>query len=109
MSPEKWEEIKETAKKNFQVESEEIFELPQEQGGGMKETLIFIGPLGKMKLEYLVKPLVIQQKAIFSNRMGASSTVNYVKSDTEKVRTFLAYKWDEASEDWVKISSSNFE
>lgn len=109
MSPDKWDEIKDMVKKNFSVEENTLLDLPQEQGGGTKESLIFIGPLGKMKLEYIVKPVVLDKKTIYSKRAGQETKVGYVLSETEKVKTFLAYKWDEAAEDWLKIDSAQFE
>ena len=108
MNDEKWEEIKEMAKKNFEVLANEISELPKEQGNGTREELIFNGPLGKMKLEFIVKPLVLGKKTHYSKRMGTSAKVDYITSATEKVRTLLAYKWDEAGDNWVSINASEF-
>ncbi|MCX6746276.1 MAG: hypothetical protein NTX00_04670 [Candidatus Parcubacteria bacterium] len=108
MTEEKWEEIKEMVNKNFEVLANEISELPKERGQGTKEDLIFIGPLGKMKLEFIIKPLVIGRKTHYSKRMGTSAKVDYITSETEKVRTFLAHKWDEAAENWTEIDAAQF-
>jgi len=108
MTDEKWEEIKEMVKKNFEMLSNEVLELPKEQGHGTKEELIFNGPLGKMKLEFIVKPLVLGKKMHYSKRMGTSAKVDYIISETEKVRTLLAYKWDLAGENWVEIETAQF-
>ena len=108
MNDEKWEEIKEMAKKNFEVLANEISELPKELGNGTKEELIFNGPLGKIKLEFIIKPLVLGKKTHYSKRMGTSAKVDYITSATEKVRTLKAYKWDEAGESWVNINSAEF-
>jgi hypothetical protein len=107
MTDEKWEEIKEMAEKSFEVLANEIIKLPAEQGEGTRETLIFNGPLGKMKLEFIIKPLVIGRKTHYSKRMGTSAKVDYITSETEKVRTFLAFKWDPASENWQEIGMDN--
>jgi len=109
MSPDKWEQIKEMANKNFEVLSNEVFELSGEQGEGTCEELVFNGPLGKIKLEMVVKPLVVGKKTHYSKRMGTGAKVDYITSETEKVRTFFAYKWDEAGEKWVEMDSSHFE
>ena len=109
MTEEKWEQIKELAKNDFEVEENTVTDLPEEQGSGTKETLIFLGPLGKIKLEYFVKAAVLDKKTIYSKRAGQQTKVDYVLSDTEKVRTLLAYKWDESSENWVKMDSGQFE
>jgi hypothetical protein len=109
MNEERWEQIKEMAKNDFEVLENTILELPQEQGGGNRETLIFNGPLGKIKLEYILKPVVLDKKTIYSNRAGQQTKVDYILSDTEKVKTLLAYNWDSASEHWVKIDTGQFE
>jgi len=108
MTDEKWEEIKEMAKKNFTVLENEITELPKEYGSGTKESLIFNGPLGKIRLEFIIKPLVLSKKTHYSKRMGTSAKVDYITSDTEKVRTLLAYKWDDPSDTWVEIDTTQF-
>ncbi len=107
MTDEKWEQIKEMVTKNFGVLENEIIDLPPEIGAGTKEMVIFDGPLGKMKLEFIIKPLVIGRKTHYSKRMGTSAKVDYITSETEKVRTFLAFKWDLASENWQEIELSN--
>ena len=109
MTEERWEQIKETTKKNFEVLENTITDLPEDQGGGTKEALIFNGPLGKIKLEFVIKPLVIGKKTHYSKRMGTSAKVDYIISETEKVNTFFAFKWDEASENWLEIDSAAFQ
>ena len=109
MTEERWEQIKEMAKKDFEVLENNVVDLPQDQGEGTKESLIFEGPLGKMKLEFVVKPLVLGKKTHYSKRAGQETKVDYVVSDTEKVRTLFAFKWDEAAENWLEIDSAQFE
>ena len=109
MTEERWEQIKETTNKNFEVLENTIKDLPEDQGGGTKETLIFNGPLGKMKLDFIVKPLVLEKKTHYSKRAGQETKVDYVTSETEKVRTLLAYKWEEVTENWVEIDTASFE
>jgi len=108
MTDEKWEEIKEMVKKNFELLENQVFELSGEQGNGTNEELIFNGPLGRIKLEFIIKPLVVGKKTHYSKRMGTSAKVDYITSATEKVRTLKAYKWDEAGDNWVNINSADF-
>ncbi len=104
MSPDKWEEIKDMAKKNF-----EVLEINRnEDEGTTAEELIFIGPLGKMKLEFVSKPLVLSKKVTYSKRMGDTAKVDYVTSATEKTNTLFAYKWEPASDTWVEIDAASF-
>jgi hypothetical protein len=104
MSPEKWEEIKDMAKKNFEV----LDLVKNESDGETSEELIFNGPLGKMKLAFVSQPLVLSKNVHYSKRMGDTATVDYVTSDTEKTNTLLAYKWDLASDTWTEINSASF-
>jgi hypothetical protein len=104
MSPEKWEEIKDMAKKNF-----EVLEMNRNDNDGeITEELIFNGPLGKMKLEFVSKPLVLSKNVHYSKRMGDTATVDYVTSDTEKTNKLLAYKWEPASDTWSEINAATF-
>lgn len=109
MTDERWQEIKDMVKKNFGILENQVLDLPEEEGRGTKEELIFNGPLGKMKLEYIVKPLVIDKKTTYSKRIGSETKVQYITSATEKVRRMQAYKWEETSESWVKIEMANLE
>lgn len=109
MNEERWEQIKETTNKNFEVLENTIFDIPRDRGGGTRESIIFNGPLGKMKLEFIIKPLVLDKKTHFSKRAGQETKVDYVVSETEKVNTFLAFKRDEAAEHWIEIDSDDFE
>jgi len=109
MNEDKWEEIKQMAQKNFEVIENTILDLPEDQGGGSRESLVFNGPLGKMKLEYTLKPVVLDKQTLYSKRAGQETKVGYVLSDTEKVKTFKAYKFDESAENWIEIDSAQFE
>lgn len=104
MTPEKWKETVGKIKDNFEIEDSgrEFFE---DQGGIETEHIIFNGPLGRMRLEFVSKPVVLDRKTKYSNRIGAQTIVDYVYSDSEKSRQFKAYKWDSAFNDWVEIDS----
>lgn len=104
MSPDKWEEIKDMAKKNFEV----LEVAKREIEDGTAEEVIFNGPLGKMKLEFVSKPLVLSRNVHYSKRMGDTAKVDYVTSDTEKVHTLFAYKWDLGGQYWTKINAASF-
>ncbi|MEK7097700.1 MAG: hypothetical protein AAB906_02540 [Patescibacteria group bacterium] len=107
MRPERWENIKGQIKDNFTVEEHDTEHL-DEDGGIDVEYLIFNGPLGLMKLEFLTKPLVLDKITKFSHRAGSETKVEYVYSKEEKTHKFHAYKWDEGQEGWVMIDEKNF-
>ncbi|MFA5317899.1 MAG: hypothetical protein WC323_00265 [Patescibacteria group bacterium] len=102
MQIEKWENIKGMIKDQFEVEDEGKEELEDAPNSTM-EFIIFNGPLGKIKLEYIVKPVVLDKKTIGSRRIGSETTVEYIYSDDEFSNTFKAYKWDDDRDDWVEM------
>lgn len=103
MTEEKWQEIIGQVKDEFEVleqKTEDLEDMP-----GQREYIIFNGPLGKMKLEFTTKPLVIDKKGLGSRRIGSQTKVEYIYSETEKVHTFKAYKWDETRDDWLEMEA----
>ncbi len=102
MSPDKWKEIKGQLLDQFK-DAELITEKLEEPEKGEKETLTFKGPLGLMKLEFWIKPIVIDKVTHGSRRIGSFTDVEYVYSETEFSHTLKAFKWDESQDDWVEI------
>jgi hypothetical protein len=107
MTEERWKDIIGKIKDNFQVE-EEGKEHLEEMGGIDIEFIIFAGPLGRMKLEFATKPVVLDKKTNYSNRIGSETKVNYVYSDTEKNCYLSAFKWDENQDNWIEIDGGMF-
>ena len=107
MTKEKWEKIKGQIEDNFEIE--EHGDRREDKMGGIDiEFFIFKGPLGKMKLEHISKPVVLDKKTTYSNRIGSNTKVDYVYSDTEKSYKMKAYKWDEEQDDWVEMDARAF-
>ncbi len=103
MLDEKWLDIISRVEEKFDIlehEKEDLMEIP-----GTIEYIIFVSPLGKVKLERTVKPLVLDKKTNYSNRIGGNVSVEYVYSDTETVDKFKAYKWDDNEDDWTDIDA----
>jgi len=103
MTEEKWHEIVGQIKDEFKVLENQTKELGYIPGN--IEYIIFNGPVGKMKLEFMTKPLVLDKKGLGSRRIGSQTKVEYIYSDTEKVHTFKAYKWDEAANEWLEMEA----
>lgn len=108
MTSDKWDEIKENISKQFEVLDSEQEDMPEERGGGVKDVLIFISPIGKVKLEFVTKPKLLDKKTIYSKRVGQQTKVDYIYSDTETVNTLFAFKWSDMRDDWEEIESSSF-
>jgi hypothetical protein len=103
MTDEKWKEVIAKIKDNFELVDHQTEELIEESGPGSVEIIEFIGPLGRMKLERVTRPLVIDKKTIGSKRIGSNTTVEYIYSDTEKVNKFKAYRFDDKDQVWVEM------
>ena len=107
MLPEKWKNLIDDIKDKFEVEEQNKEHL-DEQGGTDVEFIIFKSPLGRMKLEYITKPVVLDKKTTYSQRIGSQTNVEYVYSPDEKTNRLIAYKWNEIQDDWVEINADSF-
>ena len=107
MRPEKWEKLVADIEVNFKIEEHKKKYL-DDMGGTDIDYIIFEGPLGKMKLEFVVRPLVLDKKTNYAKkRMGGETGIEYIYSPDEKTYKLNAYKWDGVS--WVEIEAGNFE
>lgn len=112
MKPDRWEEIKSMVHDKFKVleEKTEPIEmtvgLDEKQNVGNKEILIFTSPVGKTKLEFITKPVVLDKKEHYSKRMGTSAQTEYILSDTEFVQRLEAFVEKDGA--WEKIDESTF-
>jgi len=108
MRPDKWEILIENVRDKFEIEDEGKEHL-NEMGGTDIEYIIFKGPLGRMKLEFITRPLVLDKKTSYSKkRMGGDTGVEYIYSPEEKTYKLVAYKWDEGDDEWVEMDAGNF-
>ncbi|MBU0636952.1 MAG: hypothetical protein ABH818_00860 [Patescibacteria group bacterium] len=107
MTKERWQDIVEKIKDNFSIEEHSQKHL-DEAGGLDIDYIIFKGPLGKMKLEFISKPVILDKKTKYSNRIGAQIEIEYVYSQTEKSFKLKVFKWDEAIGDWQEIEARGF-
>ena len=82
------------------INSKDVFE--------KNEIVVFEGPLGKIKLELITRPIVLEKKTNFSRRIGGDVGVEYIYSDSEKVSKFKAFKWSDDQNDWTEISADMF-
>lgn len=107
MQIEKWKIIIGNIKDNFKVEDEGTEHIDDE-GGVDVDFIVFQGPVGKMRLELITKPIIIDKKTNYSKRIGSESQVEYVYSQDEKSSKMIAYKWDDNQDDWVEIEAGMF-
>lgn len=107
MTPERWGKIKDNILDNFKVEDKGAM-LVDEEGGIDIEYIVFQGPLGRMRLEYITKPVVVDKKTTYSRRIGSDTAVEYVYSEDEKAQMLKVYKWSEDQDDWLEIEADSF-
>lgn len=107
MTLEKWQDILGNIKDNFKYENESEEHLDDE-GGVDIHSIEFQGPLGRMRLEYVSKPVILDKKTTYSKRIGSETQVDYVYSETEKSGKLMIYKWDESQDDWVEVDAEKF-
>ncbi len=115
MRREKWNDVVGLIKDKFDVLDDRIDK--EEIGGDVngdsafekKEIIEFEGPLGKMKIELITRPIVVEKKTNFSRRIGSDVAVTYIYSDTEETTKFQVYKWSEGDDDWVGVEAEMFE
>lgn len=108
MNDEKWENLMEKIKNDFGILSKDKEERENDK---ICETVIFKGPTGKVKLERISKPLILDKKFKYSHRQGADAKVEYITSDTEKTHRVEAFMWNEDLNEWKGIDTegiSNF-
>ncbi|MFA5358387.1 MAG: hypothetical protein WC310_01030 [Patescibacteria group bacterium] len=106
MSPERWEKLKGELKDKFSDIKEENGEL--DFGPGDFERLSFTGPMGKIRLDFITRPAVIDKKTTTSRRVGAGVAVDYVYSQDDFIHKLQVYKWNDATSDWDEIKASMF-
>jgi len=107
MTKEKWTSVLGNILDNFKVLEHEK-EFFDEDGGIDVEYVVFMSPLGKVRLEFSERPVVIDKKTNYSNRIGSETSIEYNYSETDKSASFNAYRWDETENDWAEIEAKNF-
>lgn len=112
MRREKWIDVIGSIKDNFGITREDTSreEIGEDHHGQpvfeTRDVVEFGGPLGKMKLELISRPAVLDKKTNFSGRAGGSTTVQYVYSENEETSKFHAYKLE--GDNWVEIEGEMF-
>jgi len=107
MLPEKWKNLIDDIDYKFKIEKQGKEHI-DDQGGVDIEFVIFEGPMGKVKLEFVTKPVILDKKTNYSQRIGSQSNVEYVYSEDEKTHRLVAYKWSDTRNDWKEVNADNF-
>ena len=99
MIQEKWQQLIGRIKDDFKVSKHEQKDGAYE--GESIEEIVFQGPAGEMRLVRTVKPRVLGEKTRYSNRIGSSTGIEKIYSDTETVD--VVKLWRSQNGDWVEV------
>jgi len=93
MTDDKWLQIVDRVKDKFKIEEEDARQDTREDGSWeRREWIIFTGPLGRMKIERLIRPMIMNEQRIYSKRQGTAANVVYEYSDTETTSALRVYR-----------------
>ncbi len=107
MTEEKWQQILDRIKDKFAIETSDVSQATREDGSWeRREWVIFTGPLGRMKVERVIRPAIVGEQRIYSKRQGTAATVTRAYSDTEKTSVLRVYQ-DRAGE-WEEMDAKMF-
>ena len=67
------------------------------------EIVVFDGASGRMKLERVVRPVILDKTSTFTKRIGSDVAFEYVYSEDEFVDTVKLYRWDKLASEWRQI------
>lgn len=104
MHEDKWKDTLAMVKEKFTVLNEgkeEIEDIPN----ATRDFIEFESPQGAMRLEYTVRPAVLDKKTIYSKHGGSASRVEYVYSKDELVRKIAAFKRNETTGEWEELKA----
>jgi hypothetical protein len=112
MNPNKWDDIIFQIEEKFGIEKHffEDFVVAEQSDGkkimGKKEIIEFKGPLGKMRIEKISRPKIIDKKVLASRRIGSKAVVEYIYSNEEFVDQIKIYRFDDATNNWQEITAN---
>lgn len=104
MKEDKWLDTKAMVKTKFKVINEgkeAIEDIPR----ASRDFIEFEGPQGKMRLEYVVRPAVIDKKTTYSKTGGRAGQIDYIYSEDEFVQKMQAFKWNDELQEWEEIKA----
>jgi len=107
MTIDKWLDLKGLIETKFEIEDQGDY-YSEEHGGTKTEYLIFESRLGRVKLEFVTKPRVLDKTVSYSNRIGSDVAIDYQYSETEKNCQLFVYRWSDDSDEWAPLSSENY-
>ena len=108
MTDERWEKLIYQVEEKFGIDKRytEDFVVAETQAEkkimGRKEIIEFKGPLGRIKLEKISRPRIIDKKVLHTKRIGGRMAVDYIYSDENEISQLKIYK--QSNGEWEEIS-----
>ncbi len=103
MHEDKWKDTLAMVKSKFRV-LQEGKETIEDIPNATREFVEFEGPQGTMRLEYTIRPAVLDKKTTYSKTGGRASQVDYVYSKDDIVRRMQAFRLDDRG-DWEEVKA----
>jgi len=106
MNDERWEDLVDKIDSKFGIESytkEDLYKVldnGEKRKHGYKQVMVFTGRQGRMKLERISKPVVLDKKVFYSGKKS-DARVDYVYSSKDYAHKVVAYQWD--GKEWNEI------
>lgn len=112
MSADLWSEILDRLEQQYGEMNIEKISESREDDTGQKLTseiqrVEFETAQGRMRVELVTAPMILDKKTHYTHTSGASANVEYILSDTEKTERIRAYRYDDDTDDWMEINTSS--
>jgi hypothetical protein len=112
MKAELWSEILDRLEDQFGVLHIDRSSESREDDTGQKiisdiERVEFDSPQGKMRVELVTAPMILDKKTHYTHTAGTRANVEYVLSETEKTKKIRAYRYDDDIDDWIELNTNS--
>lgn len=104
MTKERWDDLVSTILDRFPIDRRG--QDPLEEGPGECDFVEFTSPAGKMRLEFVTRPVVLGKHTFGGRKIGAATGVSYDYSSDEFTHSMHAFQWTEG--DWKEIDAKAF-
>ena len=91
MNDDRWYSLVEQIRTKFGLLEEAEHEL--EHGPGKLELVEFEGPLGRMRLERVTRPVVKERRTHYSKRIGGETSEEFIYEEGEFSHRVTLYRW----------------
>lgn len=107
MTQDRWKEVQETLRNQFEIEYEGEEEMVP--GPGTMEVMEFEGPMGFMRVEYSSRPRTLGRKVSGSRRSNAQQHEQMIYDASDVVHHMSVHTWNDDEEKWVPVEAPLFE